>query len=264
MLGKKVLLSFLAVTLVSVPLVVSAQDTMPTDNGIGTYYTEPRYRPSEEHPLRWVAYALHPVGWIAREVFVRPVSYLISSTEITRSFFGYREPNDFRSSDCFSTDASVPDCRSIPPYNYDSVDVEDAALTGDLAAPQSIQVERSVYFPDVNFDFDKNTLNDLGKGKVRQIAKLLQENSSGKVVLEGHTDAKGTDAYNDKLGQNRNEAVRQELAALGIPAAQITSSVSFGKTKPVFTEQENWANAVNRRVEVHLDNTSAVPTEPAK
>jgi outer membrane protein OmpA-like peptidoglycan-associated protein len=144
-------------------------------------------------------------------------------------------------------DDSVPDCRSVVPFNYDQVPSHEAAVV----AP-----ERAVYFPDVNFDFDSRKLNDLGKAKVRTVAQMLSKEGSVKVVLQGHTDYYGTDEYNMKLGMDRAEAVRQELVSLGIPGDRL-STVTFGESQPLFTEKEDWARAANRRVEVHYDGGSA-------
>ena len=108
-----------------------------------------------------------------------------------------------------------------------------------------------VYFPDVNFDFDRRVLNDLGQGRSRQLAQLLEGSAGLKVVLQGHADFIGSDEYNEKLGLDRAEAVRQELISLGIPAERL-STVTFGESQPIFGEEEDWARAVNRRVQVHI------------
>jgi outer membrane protein OmpA-like peptidoglycan-associated protein len=117
--------------------------------------------------------------------------------------------------------------------------------------------ERAVYFPDVNFDFDSRKLTSLGKAKAAQVGQMLSKDQSVKVVLQGHTDYKGSDQYNMKLGMVRAEAVRQELVALGVSPERL-STVSFGESQPLFTEQEDWARAANRRVEVHPDTGAAV------
>ncbi|MCB0311192.1 MAG: hypothetical protein KDD42_08150, partial [Bdellovibrionales bacterium] len=52
---------------------LQAQDQLPYDNGLSTYHSAPRYRESESHPLRVLAYVVHPVGWLAREVIFRPL-----------------------------------------------------------------------------------------------------------------------------------------------------------------------------------------------
>jgi OOP family OmpA-OmpF porin len=110
---------------------------------------------------------------------------------------------------------------------------------------------RQVYFPDVNFDFDKRVLNNLGQGQARRIADSLKGSGSVQIVLQGHTDFIGSDAYNEKLGMDRAEAVRAELVSLGVSAERL-STVTFGKSQPVFSEETDWARAVNRRVEVHV------------
>ncbi len=253
MLSRK---SFFAVLfLLLLPGFVAAQDVLPIDNGLATYHTSPRYRESESHPLRVVAYVVHPVGWLAREIFFRPLSYFASSSETRRSVMGYREPFDYRQPECFSADDSTPDCRSVLPFNYDVAPpavvepVEEVAMVSE-------PVMRQVYFPDVNFEFDKSRLTDLGKGRANQIAKLLESDQGLRIVLEGHADFIGSDAYNEKLGMHRAETVRKELVALGVPADRL-STVTFGKSQPVLADETDWARAVNRRVEIHVDDASA-------
>ncbi len=250
----------LLLSLVLLPGAVLAQDLLPADNGLATYHTSPRYRESESHPLRVAAYIVHPVGWLARELVFRPLSYFASSTETTRSIMGYREPFDYRQPECFSADDSTPDCRSILPFNYDNPGAASTAATSSGAVePAALATEptRQVYFPDVNFDFNKHQLNDLGRGRAHQLAALLSKDPGLKVVLQGNADYKGSDAYNEKLGLDRAEALRQELVSLGVGADRL-STVTFGESQPLLSEQEDWARAVNRRVEVHVDSGTTV------
>jgi outer membrane protein OmpA-like peptidoglycan-associated protein len=246
----------LMVSLVLCPGLVSAQDLLPADNGLASYHSSPRYRESESHPLRVAAYVLHPIGWLAREVVFRPFSYFASSTETTRSVFGYREPFDYRQPDCFSADDSSPDCRTIMPFNYDNpvTDGTGSAVEGQPVAA-AVASDRQVYMPDVNFDFDKRALNDLGRGRAHQLAALLKKEPGLKVVLQGHADFKGDDGYNQKLGMDRADALRQELVALGVPADRL-STISFGESQPLLADQEDWARAVNRRVEVSVESAT--------
>jgi outer membrane protein OmpA-like peptidoglycan-associated protein len=245
----------LLLSLVLLPGLVSAQDVLPADNGLASYHASPRYRESESHPLRIAAYVFHPIGWLAREVIFRPFSYFASSTEVTRSVLGYREPFDYRQPDCFSADDSSPDCRTIMPFNYDNPVTDGAGSAVDGQPVAAVSSDRQVYMPDVNFDFDKHSLNDLGRGRANQLAALLKKEPGLKVVLQGHADFKGNDGYNQKLGMDRAEALRQELVALGVPADRL-STVSFGESQPVLAEQEDWARAVNRRVEVSVESAA--------
>lgn len=226
-----------------------AQDYLPADNGLATYHTEPRYRQSESHPLRVVAYVLHPVGWLLREVIFRPFSYFASSTETTRSVMGFREPFDYRQPECFSSDDSAPDCRSLRPYNYEG---EAAQSDDDQPETAAVIAKSEMLFADINFDFDKRQLSDLGKGRVRQLADLLSQHKDVKVVLEGNADYVGNEKYNEKLGMDRTEAVRSELVALGVSADRL-SSVTFGESNPIYADEQPWARAVNRRVTVRAE-----------
>ena len=238
------------------PTDAAAQDLLPRDNGIFQYHTPPRYRDSESHPLRIVAYVLHPVGWVLREGIFRPWSYFAGSTEFTKSFFGFREPYDYREPVCFN-DKAIPDCQELAPLN--AIGRED---NGGGDAGTMTQPDRQVYFPDINFEFNKSTLTDLGKGRARQVAKLLQASPAIKVVVEGHTDYKGTDEYNQALGMRRAEAVVKELTELGVDAARI-SPISYGESKPLYTEEDDWARAMNRRVQFTVQGEGQALPAPA-
>jgi len=235
----------------------TAQDTLPRDNGIFTYHTSPRWRESESHPLRTVAYILHPIGWVLREAIYRPFSAFAGSTTFTKSFLGFREPYDYREPLCFFDTDKVPDCRTVSPYSSiggpANEDTGEAALSG---------AERQVYFPDIAFDFNKHTLNNLGKARVRQVAQLLGSVPSLKVVVEGHADYIGSDDYNMKLGQRRADTVVKELGELGVDTARL-SPVSFGEGKPLFTEEEDWARAANRRVQFSVQGENQPTTTAA-
>lgn len=240
---QRLLLSSACFALLSTGMVAQAQDLLPYDNGIYTYHQAPRYRESESHPLRIIAYIGHPIGWVAREAIFRPFSAFAGSTEFTRSFFGFREPFDYRQPECFSASDETPDCNAIPPR----ASMDGAAAEGSDAGSLA-DAERQVFFPDVAFDFDKSSLNDLGRGRVRQVAQLLASVPSLRVVVEGHTDFIGTDEYNQGLGGRRADSVMKELSELGIDPNRV-SVVSYGEGRPIFTEEEDWARAVNRRVQ---------------
>jgi outer membrane protein OmpA-like peptidoglycan-associated protein len=239
-----------ALTSLTVSTVASAQDILPTDQTDSDYHPSPRYRESEAHPLRVIAYALHPIGWAARELIFRPLSYFASSTPETRAIMGYREPYDFRKPSCFSSNQDTPDCRQIKPFDYDSNVGKVVQGDGEVSQQQAL------YFPDTNFDFDKRSLNAAGKEKARVAAEILKREGFLKVVLEGHADSRGGEKYNERLGLDRAEAVKAELVSQGIPVDTL-STISFGETRPLFTEKEEWAYSANRRVHVRLEDERA-------
>lgn len=252
MKGITVSLSALVVS-IGLSLPAQAQDLLPEDNGIFEYHQAPHWRSSESHPLRVTAYVLHPIGWVLREGIFRPWSAFVASTPFTRSFFGYRHPLDYRDPDCYSV--KDYNCRELPPMTQIGMR-HDAEVDGDGGEMMETSGagERQVFFPDVNFEFDKASLTDLGKGRVRQISQLLASVPSLNIVVEGHTDYMGTDEYNMSLGERRAASVMNELQELGIDPARM-STVSHGESRPIFAEEEDWARAVNRRVQFSVQGS---------
>jgi outer membrane protein OmpA-like peptidoglycan-associated protein len=237
----------------SLPSVSSAQERLPQEVTLANYHRAPAYRESESHPLRIIAYVVHPIGYALRELIFRPFSYFASSTEETRALMGYRAPYDYRQPACFHNAEEVPDCRRLLPVRgaFPGLSGGEGSESGERPG-----TGKAIYFSDVNFDFNKRQLNSLGKSKARTVASTIKDHGSVKVVLQGHADSRGSEEYNKKLGMDRAEAVRQELVTLGV-AAERLSTVSFGETKPLFTEKEEWAYAANRRVEVHMQEGEA-------
>lgn len=103
-------------------------------------------------------------------------------------------------------------------------------------------------FPDIAFRFNSAELTDLGKGKAYLAAQMLKENAQLIVAVEGHTDAAGSDEYNEQLGLRRARTVIRELTELGVDPARL-SAVSLAGSKPLIDLDTDWARAVNRRVE---------------
>jgi outer membrane protein OmpA-like peptidoglycan-associated protein len=102
---------------------------------------------------------------------------------------------------------------------------------------------------DILFDVNKATLKPGAEANVRRIAAILQQYPDKQISVEGHTDATGSDAYNQKLSEDRAASVRAALVAGGVSPSVITSR-GFGKTQPVATNDTPAGRQQNRRVEV--------------
>lgn len=126
--------------------------------------------------------------------------------------------------------------------------------------PKIVRVERLV-FSDINFEFDKSTLTNLGKGKTYLVAQKLKESQNVKVVIAGHADYIGTEQYNLNLARRRAETIRKELVKLGVSPEQIGDIVSYGESKPLIDMKQPWARAVNRRVEFEVMGAEPVQEE---
>ncbi|MDR1308330.1 MAG: OmpA family protein [Deltaproteobacteria bacterium] len=102
------------------------------------------------------------------------------------------------------------------------------------------------------FDFDKAEVKSAFHPRIQFAAELISKNPQiGKVTIAGHTDGKGTDAYNMDLGRRRAEAVRDLLVKFGAPADRLAVE-SFGKSRPIDTNDTEEGRAKNRRVEFHV------------
>jgi len=100
-----------------------------------------------------------------------------------------------------------------------------------------------------NFDFNKATLNAGGRAKVGDAAKVLKNNPSISVYVDGHTDSVGSDKYNQKLSERRAETVAGELAKDGVSRSRLEVR-GFGKRKPIADNKTEAGRARNRRVEL--------------
>ena len=102
------------------------------------------------------------------------------------------------------------------------------------------------------FDFDKSEVKSAFHPRIKYAAEIIAQNPQiGVVTIAGHTDGKGTDAYNMELGRKRAEAVKELLIKFGAPAARLTV-VSYGKREPIDTHDTEEGRAKNRRVYFHV------------
>jgi peptidoglycan-associated lipoprotein len=106
---------------------------------------------------------------------------------------------------------------------------------------------------DAFFDYNKHELRpdaitalQADSGELRDI---IVQYPSYKLVIEGHADERGSEAYNLALGDARSKSARDYLAQVGIPADQLTV-VSYGKDKPVCDEHDEACWQKNRRVHI--------------
>lgn len=124
--------------------------------------------------------------------------------------------------------------------------------------------EKPIYMPGgAIFAFDSYTLRPEAVERLRKLAKLIAKNPNTSFSIEGHTDSFGTPEYNLELSRRRAEAVRVELAKLGVNPALVTTS-GFGDTRlivqpdpavriggdPAAFAREQARQAPNRRVEI--------------
>src|SRR5262245_25643743 len=106
-------------------------------------------------------------------------------------------------------------------------------------------------FQPVFFDYDSYTLRDDARAALDADAKLLRQNASVKIVIEGHCDERGTAEYNQALGERRAQAAKDYLVQAGIEAARL-QTISYGKERPFDPGHDEAAWSKNRRAHFAL------------
>ncbi|HSM21432.1 MAG TPA: peptidoglycan-associated lipoprotein Pal, partial [Rubrivivax sp.] len=101
----------------------------------------------------------------------------------------------------------------------------------------------------VYFDFDSFAIKGEFNAMLDGHARALAANRDKRLVVEGHTDERGSREYNLALGQKRAEAVVRSLALLGAGEQQM-EAVSFGEERPAVPGSDEDAWARNRRAEL--------------
>ena len=103
---------------------------------------------------------------------------------------------------------------------------------------------------NINFEFDSAALTSDGKVLVGNLGRALKDPrlAGQKFIIEGHTDGKGSDAYNKALSERRAETVKKELIAQHGADASRVEAIGYGKTQ--LLDKANAESWVNRRVKV--------------
>jgi outer membrane protein OmpA-like peptidoglycan-associated protein len=115
--------------------------------------------------------------------------------------------------------------------------------------PPAPAAKKKIVLRGVNFDFDKATLQPQGKPILDEAARILKENPSINVQVQGYTDGIGSVEYNLKLSDRRAATVKNYLVSQGVSASRLTTK-GFGKSNPVATNDTADGRAQNRRVEL--------------
>jgi OOP family OmpA-OmpF porin len=103
----------------------------------------------------------------------------------------------------------------------------------------------------VHFDFNKSDIRPDSRPILNEAGEILKENPDVRISVEGHTDAIGSDQYNQQLSLRRAEAVFRYLVNHGIPPERM-EVIGYGKRHPVASNDTDSGRAQNRRVELRV------------
>jgi peptidoglycan-associated lipoprotein len=145
---------------------------------------------------------------------------------------------------CATTKTRTTSLEEIPAKPAEAV-----SLAADVAEPPAApSTPLPCTLTRVHFAFDSTQLDEPARDALSETAKCIAQKKIPAVVIEGHADERGTEAYNIALGQRRAEGVRGYLQKLGVGAA--VEAVSYGEAYPLQRSETEQAWYENRRAEL--------------
>ncbi|MBI1760408.1 MAG: OmpA family protein [Acidobacteria bacterium] len=116
-----------------------------------------------------------------------------------------------------------------------------------------------VNLPDILFEFGKSSLKPEAREKLSKVCGILLVAQGYDLSIEGHTDNIGSEEFNQKLSEQRAGSVQSYLSSCGLPQNQLTS-MGFGKSQPVASNDTAAGRQQNRRVEIVIKDKLTVGT----
>lgn len=141
---------------------------------------------------------------------------------------------------------------------------EVESLEQQLQELQAEQTERGlvVTLSDILFEVDRAELHPGGVQQLSRLADVLRENPDRSVLIEGHTDSTGSEAYNLSLSEQRAHAVEDFLITQGIDPRRILSR-GYGEQYPIAPNDTAAGRQQNRRVEIVIPEAGQPATPRA-
>lgn len=130
-------------------------------------------------------------------------------------------------------------------------------LVAEITNLQETQRGLVISLSDILFDVNRSTLKSGAQASIGRIATVLRQYPQHQILVEGHTDATGSDDYNLRLSRDRANSVRTALIAGGVEEAKI-SAEGFGESRPVATNDTAAGRQQNRRVEIIIVGAGTV------
>lgn len=103
----------------------------------------------------------------------------------------------------------------------------------------------------IYFETEKYNINDKSRESLDRLVNILKEYSGSNILVEGHTDSTGSDAYNLTLSKNRAQSVTNYLVQNGINSNRMDTKW-YGETQPKYDNSTVDGRAKNRRVELAI------------
>lgn len=142
------------------------------------------------------------------------------------------------------------------------MDRQEAEMRDALAASEAAAVKREgdllaiTLKGDVSFDLDSDVVRPGLYNELDRIAQIMIKYPQTSILVEGHTDSTGSEAYNQQLSERRANSVKDLLVQRGVQAYRI-DILGYGESRPVATNATPEGRQMNRRVEIRINPTAA-------
>jgi outer membrane protein OmpA-like peptidoglycan-associated protein len=145
------------------------------------------------------------------------------------------------------------------------MDRQEAELREQLASERTdhaIELERVredllklTLSNEISFDFDSAAIKPAFKPTMYKLAEVLRKYDRNEITIIGHTDATGSEGYNQHLSERRAVAVRDQLITLGVPGSRLRA-FGRGELEPRADNGNEAGRQLNRRVEILVQTTA--------
>ncbi len=130
---------------------------------------------------------------------------------------------------------------------------EQRLREAQLKAAQERKLREIFENKDIHFEFDRYDLTPEAKQILNEKAAYLLKHPNVKIIIEGHCDERGSNAYNMALGEKRAKAAKAYLEAMGVDPSRM-ETVSYGEERPLDPRHTEEAYAINRRAHFVIKN----------
>jgi outer membrane protein OmpA-like peptidoglycan-associated protein len=114
-------------------------------------------------------------------------------------------------------------------------------------------IQRITYLGSkIFFENNSEKLKVASLVQLDELVNLINKYDASNLVIEGHADSNGSDAFNLELSQKRTETVKNYLTGKGISGSRLTA-IGYGESKPIASNKTALGRAKNRRVELKMN-----------
>jgi outer membrane protein OmpA-like peptidoglycan-associated protein len=139
-------------------------------------------------------------------------------------------------------------------YIGDYMDKQAAEIEQDIEGATVERVGEGIkitFDSGILFDVDKASLKGKSRTELGELALILNKYEDTNILLEGHTDATGSEEYNLDLSRKRAQSVANHLATEGVNPTRFTI-MGYGESQPIAENETDYGRALNRRVEIAI------------